>query len=907
MAVLFSRVVRALVALALALSFAAPASAASPSVSSGSIVGIVADAATGLPIAGVTVTIVGQRATVKTDAAGHFTIPSVAPGAYRLSLTHQGYQPALSEPILVGATVVRTTLTMQQGTGGLQVIAVTASRSSESLQQSSTFTKTVNTETLQQQGIVRAADALRTLPGVNNGITGDTAALADDINLSIRGIGTLETEAAIDGHPIGYGIKGGFNYQLSPVYPYRNVSVLYGSGGSDLVGVNAIGGVINFQTLDPTVKPEFTLMQGYGTFQQLSTSLTATGTFGKVGYAVAYGVSGLDGPFRNANFYQTGAAFDQSVLSGPIYNLGVYTDDSGAVTRASLIKAQYNFTPQESLTATSISENRWVNKTGNGDGDYLSYAPALAFGEQLLSQYNPASFPTLPACPKGTFVGTNANGAPNGYGPNGKPDGGITCQTPQQYAAFNTGWDGAGPSWQSLKLNDNSFDYQYNGDHSIVRAGFFNSYYENLTDRTFQLPFITTWGDAGSWSNIGVNETGLIASDDLLGRNNDFEFGSSYMNSTYFTYSKNELKGAPVISDNAFFLRDVYHPERSPFASYLNLWDKHSTATNTTYLDSRLSVVYRASPRDQLRASAGSTTTQPSQNMLDQQFIESFSTGAGGGTPVQCNALNSIGSAPSTLLKPEKGVDEDFAYVHRWGNDSQTQLTLYNTNVYDKLYSTILPLSETGTSFIPPSYLQQVTQAVAGKCGAAIAPSLLGVTGNLNVGTLHAQGADLSGRYRVNHSLFFDYDWSLTSTMLTAVANPTLLEKTPTLILDSQLARLPLHTFSGSVDYSFGGGFDTRYTLFTVGVDNTKSLPAYDYSDFSVSHPVGKSGLLTATVLNLFNQWASIAGLRYEGVPLPLNSYAKPSAYAPYVGANATEQFGLPFRTIYFSYQITTR
>ena len=141
---------------------------------------------------------------------------------------------------------------MQQGTNGLKVIAVTSARSSDSLQQSSTFTKTLNPEALQQQGIVRAADALRVLPGVNNGITGDTAAPADDINLSIRGIGTLETEAAIDGHPIAYGIKGGYNYQLSPVYPYRDISVLYGSGGSDLVGVNAIGGVVNFQTLDPT-------------------------------------------------------------------------------------------------------------------------------------------------------------------------------------------------------------------------------------------------------------------------------------------------------------------------------------------------------------------------------------------------------------------------------------------------------------------------------------------------------------------------------------------------------------------------------------------------------------------------------------------------------------------------------
>jgi hypothetical protein len=40
-----------------------------------------------------------------------------------------------------------------------------------------------------------------------------------------------------------------------------------------------------------------------------------------------------------------------------------------------------------------------------------------------------------------------------------------------------------------------------------------------------------------------------------------------------------------------------------------------------------------------------------------------------------------------------------------------------------------------------------------------------------------------------------------------------------------------------------------------------------------------------------------------EGVPLPLNQYAKPSAYAPYIGDAADEQFGLPFRTVYFSYQ----
>ncbi len=44
-----------------------------------------------------------------------------------------------------------------------------------------------------------------------------------------------------------------------------------------------------------------------------------------------------------------------------------------------------------------------------------------------------------------------------------------------------------------------------------------------------------------------------------------------------------------------------------------------------------------------------------------------------------------------------------------------SQLLVYNTNVYNKLYSTIVPLSQTGTQFIPPSLLEQFVQAVGGK------------------------------------------------------------------------------------------------------------------------------------------------------------------------------------------------
>ena len=246
----------------LACAFLAPALPARAQ-ANGVIAGVVVDAQSGVALSGASVHLSGSRFHVFTDARGAFRFTSVAAGTYRIEVAHQGYQPALSTPVVVAAgAAVSTTLAIERATGDLHVIAVTSTSSNSSLQQSSAFTQTLNSESLQASGVQRAGDALRQLPGVNNGINGDTAALGDDINLNIRGIGTAETVAALDGNPIGYGIKGGFNYQLSPLFPFRDVQVLYGSGGSDLLGINAIGGVVNFQTLDPTPTQQVSVMRG---------------------------------------------------------------------------------------------------------------------------------------------------------------------------------------------------------------------------------------------------------------------------------------------------------------------------------------------------------------------------------------------------------------------------------------------------------------------------------------------------------------------------------------------------------------------------------------------------------------------------------------------------------------------
>ena len=124
-----------------------------------------------------------------------------------------------------------------------------------------------------------------------------------------------------------------------------------------------------------------------------------------------------------------------------------------------------------------------------------------------------------------------------------------------------------------------------------------------------------------------------------------------------------------------------------------------------------------------------------------------------------------------------------------------------------------------------------------------------------------------------------------------------------TYIVGSQLPHVPLQTFTGVLDALIGRSFEVRYAFHAVGTNNTKDLPAYNFSELTLSHALG-SGKLTASVYNLFNQYASDVGLENLGIPQALNAYAPPSAYAPYVGSAATELFGLPSRMLTINYSV---
>ena len=941
-----------------ALLFAPPASLADigPTTSGSTISGKVIDASTGLPIGGVYLETSGPTyASTTTNSAGSFSMSGLQPGTYSLLARLTGYESTLSEEFIVTAGhTLSLALALQRQSGSAsapRVLARTTVTASRSLQKASVYYQSVSGNSLQTQGMTRAADAVRRLPAIDNA-SSDTATFGDDVTLSIRGIGTLETVTLFDGHPAALGISA-FNWDISPSYGLRGINVVYGAGASDLYGVDAIAGVVDMQTLEPTRTQSVTLTQGWGTFDKLSSILQATGTAAdRWGYAIALGTSGINGPVRNTVFNQPAAAYDPSATDPAVKALGVYTVSSNVANKGELFKLKYGFNANTFLTAVATGNYWYDNKTGIGDNDFLPADTALARANTNLANYSqPHNVGTIsalnpPDCGAGTFLGVATGGNAYGYGTDGlTPDGGTTCVTPQQWTSINQGWQGAGPAWQAFTLNDYQLRFGTTMGRNTVAVNGYSDLYTQTYDRTFHLPAALTANAcdpviaaaqgtscAGPtpplnncpcvlvptpfWVNTHVNNAGFVASDSMVWDNNEVGFGGYYDN-TVLNISTNGVynpSNVPIAHETSVFFRDQYHPISSPLTTYVSAYFKHSTVTNTAFTDPRVALILQGGPNDVYRLAWGEVSTQPSLDTVGSPFA--IGNLGGLGTNISCNQLNSSGSGGNPNLRPEFGRDSEFSWGHRLGQDSTIQLSLYTESIYNQIYSQEVPATSYPPSFFgttgylaPGSPLVPFANAVGAFCGIsqAQALTLLGIDSSLNIGTGLAQGFEVQGHQRLGSRFYFDYDYATNSSVPISVPY-NILSQNFALIPASQLPGIPLHKYDFAFDYTFGHGIEARSETYFVSANNPKNLPNYNYTNFIFTVPTGKFGTANIVVNNAFQQNAFYEGNIGHGYPLALNpQFASQEDFSPLIGNQATEAFGLTFRTLEILYSLKVK
>lgn len=926
-------------ALAIALCTSQVLAQTASSPSNGSISGIVADQVSGLGISAAHVVLfAGDRLanTTDTDSRGRFLFKDVNPGIYHLSATALNYGSQGSGDVAVISgqeNVVSFVLVAQQGsTGSLKTIATTRTSARGALASTTAITRTLDPQVLQSEGYIRFGDQLRTLPGVNLG--GLSSSVGDDLYINIRGLGESETQALLDGHPVGpigvYAINGGggnfpnaFNFADTPSFGIRNVQVTFGSGASGLYGTDAIGGTINMETLNPTQEQRFTLSQAAGDEEKTSTVFTGTGTLGKFGYAVAGGIQGTTGLFPYQTIAQTGRPNNNSTacqpnpppppINGPgsppfsyadltTCNLALNTYPvSGQTTvRSALGKLTYALSKNTTALVSWYGSGQWADSTGNGDNDNIPYDTRLAQVQAAQPGLDSRLQCALPSDPAGTtsgiVVATDSN-----------PQ---ACYSPTQVAQASYGPFGGG---QGRARGTSMFDYHgrlqsVSGRSTYTLDYFFNHY--KFTKTSEEAAGLNGDGTCcgGTVFTQFLNSQGVLISDDIVNDKSDIGFGYfvehqvqnrlnfqggngggsfSYVNPAYPSYASGFVKGSY---------------DMTPTTSvYANAWVKRSSVDSLTSFDPRVSLVFRPhSGHDVFRATFGHSTGDPAAELVQAGINV---TGNPSSLNPSCTPFNNIGTAGNPILTAERANDVELGYAHSFAHDSSIQLNLYSTNVQNQIIAQSIPvLSVPGGVTIDPTLLADF----AGKVASAGCPGVtrlapnsvlpfLSVTDSLNVANAQYRGIEISGRQRFSRRFYVDYTYDVQNAVQNGLSD-FILQNNPFMINGAQIEGIPYAQGTLAFDYSTPQGWEAHADGYFVSRNNVSQRAPYSFWSGFVGHTTNGFNIRLG-VFNIFNQATQNYGYFGHQALIPENKFfTDTNSIQQFVNTGSGEQFGLASR-----------
>ncbi|GAC1651700.1 MAG: hypothetical protein NVS9B12_00290 [Vulcanimicrobiaceae bacterium] len=898
-----------------------------PAIPSAKILGIIADQINGLPIPNAQVELYSADSSVsktKSDEAGNYLFENVNPGIYTLVVQARGFASGRSNEFAVlpaSRTTESIVLTRSSVSDqNLKTIGTVVATGGSPLAATTNISRSIDTNALHNENYLRFGDALRTLPGVN--FAGLSSSVGDDLYVDIRGLGETETQALLDGHPVGpqgvYGINrpfgtfpGAFNYADTPFFGLSKVQVTFGTGATGLYGTDVTGGTIDMQTLNPTPTRQFTIEQGIGSRAKTQTDFRATGMISRLGYAFAGSVQGTDGlyspqlipqtgrPNNSPNSNNGGACTSGNDLTTCNLALNTYQISQQTTLKSGLAKLSYALSKNTTLTGSWFGSGQWADSTGNGDNDNIPYDTRVA---QISTNNTPNC--SLPSDPAGTMTGftviTDSNPS--------------ACYTAAQFAAASSGPFGGGAG---RNRGTSMFDYHarlqsVNGHSTYAADWFFNHYkFTKSSQEAGGLDPSGTMFQGSEYAQF-LNTTGFLLSDSITNEKSDFGFGyfTEHQLQTRLDYNTVGLGLYNYDTPQAFGYGSVFgraSVTMSPrFSVFANLWLKNSNVTHSTYFDPRLSVVFRpSSNRDVLRLTYGQSTGIPAPETI---FSPPIINGNPSSLNPSCTPFNTVGSAGNPNVKPENSKDVELGFAHRFQDDSNIQLNLYTTSITNQLFAASLPLTQYGSLAINPALLAGFASKIASAGCAGVDPAVpasvipfLAISTTYNAATALYRGIELSGRYRFNHNVYADYTYDVQSSVQNGIPD-NILKGNPFIVNGGQIAFIPTHQASFGLDWSNHEGWEARLDTYWTGDNNTSERPAYSISNGFISKILSKKLKAAFGVSNVFNGAASGYGYFGHQLFIPENQFfSDKTPIQQYVNTGSGEQFGVPSRAFLFT------
>ncbi len=230
------------------------------------LTGNVSDAKTGEPLIGVNILIKGTVYGTSTDENGKFKIDYLPAGTYDVEATMIGYKSQLKKGIRIRIGMVsRIEFKLQPTVLQLPALTITASKSRRLIKDTPATIDVISTKAIQSRSAMSLEEIIQNTAGIGinkgqidlRGSTGFNWAAGSRVLLMV------------DGHPHISAETGGINWDSLPLEEVERIEIVKGAG-SAIYGSNAMAGMINIITRDPSKNPETRIKLMWGFYDEPS-------------------------------------------------------------------------------------------------------------------------------------------------------------------------------------------------------------------------------------------------------------------------------------------------------------------------------------------------------------------------------------------------------------------------------------------------------------------------------------------------------------------------------------------------------------------------------------------------------------------------------------------------------------
>jgi iron complex outermembrane receptor protein len=210
------------------------------------------------PVKGATITILNSNRITATNAEGNFSFRNLSPGRYTIQVTAIGYASE-TEEVQVSDGDISIVLSLTEASSQLDAVVVSAEKKDENLQKVPLSISAISARQVQQYRLWNSRDITAIVPNLYSTNSGD------DRNVtSIRGVTTTSYDPAVATYIDGVN-QFGLDTYIAQLLDIERIEVLRGPQGT-LYGRNAMGGVINIITKQPTNSPSGFASANIGNF-----------------------------------------------------------------------------------------------------------------------------------------------------------------------------------------------------------------------------------------------------------------------------------------------------------------------------------------------------------------------------------------------------------------------------------------------------------------------------------------------------------------------------------------------------------------------------------------------------------------------------------------------------------------